>query len=235
MYVGYSMGTTSFFVTMSERPEYNDKIISFVALAPAVYLSNIKLLAITVLKTLELPARMRSQGMISLTLRSDLLDLLIRNICFQNKPEDDICMRLVYMVVGEDLEQYDKELTSVILYRAQPVSWRQLEHFGKVAITGVFTSWEDGLWGAVKPYNLSNVKVPVALLYGKNDHLTDKSQIMRLAVKLNETGMLETVRPACDWEKFNHLDFVFARQVGTLLTKPLVDYIKTLFSKYGPP
>ncbi|XP_023942603.1 lipase 1 [Bicyclus anynana] len=234
MYVGYSMGTTSFFVMASERPEYNNKVISFVALAPAVYLANMKTIAMTALKTLELPQRMRSQGMLSLVFRRDLLDLLIRNVCFRSKPEEDICMRFMYMIVGDDHEQFDKELTAAILYRVQPASWRQLEHFGKIAMSDVFTSWGDGVWGAARAYNLSNVRVPVSLLYGENDMLTEKNQIMRLAEVLSATGSLEVVRPACDWAKFNHLDFVFAKDLGTLLNKPLVDYIKSLFNKYGP-
>lgn len=45
MFVGYSMGTTSFFTMMALRPEYNDKVISFVALAPAVFMDNIRPLA----------------------------------------------------------------------------------------------------------------------------------------------------------------------------------------------
>lgn len=55
LYIGYSMGTTSFFTMMSERPEYNEKIISFVALAPAVYVDNMKNMATMFLKTIDLP------------------------------------------------------------------------------------------------------------------------------------------------------------------------------------
>lgn len=54
MYIGYSMGTTSFFTMMSERPEYNDKVISFVGLAPAVYLDNMRSMATVMLKNLNL-------------------------------------------------------------------------------------------------------------------------------------------------------------------------------------
>jgi pimeloyl-ACP methyl ester carboxylesterase len=42
IYVGHSMGTTMSFVLLSEKPEYNDKIRLFVALAPVAYMSHIK-------------------------------------------------------------------------------------------------------------------------------------------------------------------------------------------------
>jgi len=41
-YIGHSMGTTSFFVAMSLRPEYNAKIKKMVALGPAVYMEDMK-------------------------------------------------------------------------------------------------------------------------------------------------------------------------------------------------
>jgi pimeloyl-ACP methyl ester carboxylesterase len=34
-YIGHSMGTTMFFVAMSQRPEYNHKIHAMLAFAPA--------------------------------------------------------------------------------------------------------------------------------------------------------------------------------------------------------
>ena len=37
-YIGHSQGTTTFFVMLSEKPEYNEKIISFHAMAPAMFL-----------------------------------------------------------------------------------------------------------------------------------------------------------------------------------------------------
>lgn len=40
-YIGYSQGTTSFFVMTSLRPEYNKKIKSMHALAPVAFMSNV--------------------------------------------------------------------------------------------------------------------------------------------------------------------------------------------------
>lgn len=42
-YVGHSQGTTAYFAMVSEKPEYNEKIIMMHAMAPAVYLANTKI------------------------------------------------------------------------------------------------------------------------------------------------------------------------------------------------
>lgn len=40
LYIGYSQGTTAFFVMASERPEYNGKVKGMVCLAPIAFLYN---------------------------------------------------------------------------------------------------------------------------------------------------------------------------------------------------
>lgn len=40
-YVGHSQGTTSYFVLLSQRPEYNDRIISAHMLAPIAYMGRL--------------------------------------------------------------------------------------------------------------------------------------------------------------------------------------------------
>lgn len=41
-YVGFSFGSTVFFIMTSERPEYQSKIRSQISLAPVAYLSETK-------------------------------------------------------------------------------------------------------------------------------------------------------------------------------------------------
>lgn len=40
-YIGHSMGTTEITVTLSERPEYNERLATVFLLAPAVYLGHV--------------------------------------------------------------------------------------------------------------------------------------------------------------------------------------------------
>ncbi|KAM3965933.1 lipase 1 [Aphomia sociella] len=232
LYIGYSMGTTTFFTMMSQRPEYNDKLIAFIALAPAVFMDNNRFMANIMLKTINIPATMRARGVISATIEPSVLEFVLSSFCRIKDLETDICLRMIYAVIGEDYGQTDVDLMPIVMKRMQPASWRQLEHFGKIALTGVFTSWEDGLWGAVKPYNFSKINIPVLLFYGDNDQLTEKTQIMRLAAELNKTGVLESMQSACAWP-FNHLDFVVAKDVGNLLNRPLVKHVDKIFNKYG--
>lgn len=39
-YVGFSQGTTLFFILTTQRPEYNEKITSMIAMAPVVYMTH---------------------------------------------------------------------------------------------------------------------------------------------------------------------------------------------------
>lgn len=40
IYIGHSMGTTMFYVLTSQRPEYNEKLLGAISLAPVAYLSR---------------------------------------------------------------------------------------------------------------------------------------------------------------------------------------------------
>lgn len=41
-YIGFSQGTTAFWVMTSTRPEYNDKVVGMQALAPVAYIGNVR-------------------------------------------------------------------------------------------------------------------------------------------------------------------------------------------------
>ncbi|XP_075982113.1 lipase 1-like [Anticarsia gemmatalis] len=226
----YSMGTTSTFTMLSQKPEYNDKIVAFVALAPAVYLNNMGQMADLLLNTLELPKMFRARGV--LCLEPWMVQALVASLCDLKNPHSDLCTNVIYTVVGDDYEQNDLEIMPVVMNRFQPASYGQLEHFGKIAIQGEFTTWGSGLSDPGTPYNLNNVKIPVSIFYGENDKLTEKSQVMRLAKKLKSMGVLEDVQPV-NWPKFNHLDFVFAKDVRDILNKPLIKHIDKLYNKYN--
>ncbi|CAG4987387.1 unnamed protein product [Colias eurytheme] len=231
LYIGHSMGTTSFFVMMSEKPEYNEKIVAFVALAPAVYLANNKAVIEWIVKDMNLINRMKAQGLLSSNLFDNMWKIISNNACRMKRPQENLCVQVISLVMGEDNDQLDMDMLPVCVARVQPGSWQQYEHYAKIALTDVFTAWEDGLNGAVRPYKLTNVRVPVVLVYGENDRLTEKSQVLRLADELRANGVLEEIKAAKP--KINHIDFIFAKDISTIINKPLIKTVHNLYNKYG--
>lgn len=100
-------------------------------------------------------------------------------------------------------------------------SANQLVHYGQGIRRSRFRQYDFGMvsnllrHGSISPphYNLRNVRAPVALHYSLNDWLVEPIDVMKLQLELpNVIGAFEVPDPL-----FNHLDFVWAIDVRTLL------------------
>ncbi|KAL4703320.1 hypothetical protein ACJJTC_013086 [Scirpophaga incertulas] len=229
LYVGYSMGTSTCLAMLALRPNYNEKLVAFVALAPAAYADNFKKFNNVLTNILDLKGFLHKMGMLTISMPPEIMEFICDSYCTNKTYIPDVCMQMIYLLVGENPEQYVEDMTKVILMRLQPASIQQYYHYVKISFTGVFTSWEDGLNGKVKPYNLTNVRVPVSLWYGENDRLTEKTGVLRLATQLNDTGALYATRFIAN---FNHLDFILARDVASVVSKPVLVHINELYDKF---
>lgn len=104
---------------------------------------------------------------------------------------------------------------------------KQIVHYGQGVRKSYFRKFDYGTIGyfflesnwskyhSFKPpkYNLKNIRAPVALHYGSNDWLADPTDVEKLNKELpNVIGKFLVPHP-----KFNHLDFIFAIDVETLL------------------
>lgn len=109
-------------------------------------------------------------------------------------------------------------------------SIKQLEHFGQLMKSGHFRKFDRGYlrnqleYNRITPpdYDLNKVKVPVALYYSVNDMLVSTTGVDRLARELPQVIDKYLV----PMEKFNHLDFLWAIDVKTLVYNRLVRNIR---------
>lgn len=109
-------------------------------------------------------------------------------------------------------------------------SRKQLIHFGQLVNSGKFCMYDYGYiknlmtYGQSEPpsYDLSKVKVPVALYYALNDWLADLKDVQKLIDQLpNIIGKYEIKHP-----KFNHMDFLFATDAKKLVYEHVIEVMK---------
>lgn len=83
----------------------------------------------------------------------------------------------------------------------------------------------ERVYGSIIPpsYDLSKVRVPMCLIYGENDVLGSRPNVLDLYGDLPDDVKLGVWAP--DYEKMNHNDFLIARDVKTLAYDHIVEWL----------
>ncbi|GAB0092453.1 Lipase [Sergentomyia squamirostris] len=231
-YIGHSQGTTSFFVMASMREEYQEKVSFFQALAPAVFLSNSKSPLIRALAPFANIAKFFFTlfGQYEFIANTQLLELAEQAMCKKNSPFLFLCKNILFLLSGYDSEQLDDDLLSKILENVPAgASVGQIVHYAQSVNSGQFRQFFHGpiknkvLYGNIAPpeYKLENVKVPTVIHYSKNDWISVIKDVEKLTQKLpNVVGDYLVPFP-----KFNHLDFIYAKDVKFLLYDKVIELV----------
>lgn len=184
-YVGFSQGTTSFFVLASSRPEYNSKIKLATLLAPAAEVSNIKNPLIRAVAPMEqaLYSAAKSIGLYEVLPRTGLFEKLGLALCDDGKPTQEICKIVLFAIAGYNREQLDGNFLPVITTNTPAgANLKQLIHYFQV-IQGDFKQFDYHnetmnieVYGSPVPpkYDLGQITAPVAIYYGVNDWLVSE-------------------------------------------------------------
>ncbi|CAH0397617.1 unnamed protein product [Chilo suppressalis] len=103
LYIGHSMGCTTFLTMLAQRPEYNDKLVAFVGLGPAAYLNNIQGYVHFLLNNLNLRIFLPKLDIGAIIIPRKVLEFTSK-FC---APEYnmDLCLKYLYSLIGEDYEQ----------------------------------------------------------------------------------------------------------------------------------
>ncbi|XP_013105672.1 lipase 3 [Stomoxys calcitrans] len=232
-YIGHSQGTAVFWVLCSEQPQYAQKILSMHALAPIAYIADMKspLFRTLVLFLDFLTAATRMLRITEFMPNTKFLVDQTQVVCHDNAMTQDVCSNILFLVAGYNSEQLNKTMLPVMLsHTPSGASIKQLEHFGQLMKSGHFSKFDRGYlrnqleYNRMTPpdYDLSRVKVPVALYYSMNDMLVSTTGVDRLARELPHVIDKYLV----PMEKFNHLDFLWAIDVKTLVYNRLVRNIR---------
>ncbi|EFN73360.1 Gastric triacylglycerol lipase [Camponotus floridanus] len=177
-YIGHSMGTTGFYIMASERPEIAQMVQKMISLSPVAFTNHMesKIKYLIPLWT-ELKMIIRYFFHDEFLPQSDILKFLSKYLCEQNL-EENICVDIIFLICGYDREQFNYTLLPVILnHDLAGTSSKTLMHYVQIYQSGKFRQYDYGreknqlIYNSAEPpdYNLSNITVPIALLYGRGD------------------------------------------------------------------
>ncbi|KAL1501107.1 hypothetical protein ABEB36_006494 [Hypothenemus hampei] len=235
-YVGHSQGGTSCLVLLSSIDEMNGKLTAAALLAPAAYFEDQTVL-------LKLSIILYSPN----THNTIFSEFPPKTIFFSNDLSKGFCslpgIRIFCynsIYFGNQLDQHpiDQKLIPVIVQHAPSTfSTKQIHHYTQIMESREFKRFNYGRrenlrkYGTPKPpmYNLSNIKVPMLLFYGSGDFLASPMSVKRLATELKNDH--EVIR--VDFDGFDHVDFLWARNVKGLIYVKILNFFKKFVSKNG--
>ncbi|XP_049825862.1 uncharacterized protein LOC109604814 [Aethina tumida] len=237
-YIGHSQGTTVSFIMGATRPEYNKKISIMAALAPSTYAQNMShplvQLGSNPLISLVLGFAAEAIKMHLLVPHYDIFTDVGRLCQTENSLVKMVCEQGFYLIGGRDEEQLVYDIISIALSNAPAgFSYKQGFHYLQLVHSGFFRPYDYGVtanrqkYGNRVPpsYNLKKVTAPVALYYGANDWLAGLVNVERLKSELPNCVKAKLI----EFDKWMHLDFLWAKDVVELLNNDLI----ALFDEYN--
>ncbi|XP_076292150.1 lipase 3 isoform X1 [Lasioglossum baleicum] len=230
-YIGFSMGTTAFYVMASERPYMTRYLQSVYSLAPVVYMKHVE----SPLKYFSPIATNFKKiffllGETEFLPQSFVIKYLAKTMCDIFPWQEKICANLMFIFTGFDEAEFSYPLLPLILsHTPAGTSTKTMVHYAQEIRSGYFRQYDYGLVGNMMKYksfhppayNLSRITVPITLFCGRNDWLSSTQDVKRLT---NELPHQPTVYDV-PYDKFNHIDFLWATDAPKLVYKELLSML----------
>ncbi|XP_018395812.1 PREDICTED: lipase 3-like [Cyphomyrmex costatus] len=244
-YIGHSQGTTSFFVMATKRPKYQNYIKEMYALAPIAYCGRMKSPFLQILAQFTGIDQYfwNLIGMYKFNPNDDFMKTIRQLVCAEKAATQQICSNFMFLLCGFNVEQFDMTLLPIIAAQFPvSISTKQLVHYGQLIQSvnlstgslllspGKFKQFDYGILGNTNTYkllsppnyDLSNIKAPVYLFYSDNDWLANVKDVEKLYSELgNPSG-----KTLIAHKKFNHIDYMWAKDVKKLLYDRLIRRMK---------
>lgn len=225
-YIGFSQGTAQAFATLAVHPKLNDQINVFIALAPATS-----------------PAGL-SNGIVDALIKASpqVLFLLFgrRSILssatmWQSILYPPIFVRLIDMGLSFLFGWHAKNISTSQKLAAYPhlysfTSTKSVVHWFQIIRTKSFQMYDDepqpvfsgvDRYTKVAKFPTRNIKTPIVLLYGGSDSLVDINVMLKQLP--NHTSHIEIAH-------YEHLDFLWARGVDTLVFPHVFDALESFYN-----
>jgi len=234
-YIGHSQGTTQLFVLLSTKPSYNKKIRVATALAPVAFMENTKGTVRRLADFSNPISWLLDHLHIYEVLQNNFfLHLFDQRLCRKNAITQPLCDNILFLIAGYDSQQLDKSLVPKIVDQFPAgASTKQLKHYSQSITNGnQFRQYDYGSpegnydhYNTSEPpsYNLTNIVTPILLYFSENDWLARPKDVKTLFKSLN---VATSKAIEVNFPPFNHLDFLWAKDVKKLLYNDVLKQMK---------
>lgn len=235
-YAGHSQGTTSFFILMSERPEYNEKILTAHMLAPVALMGNLVSPFVRALSPFvdQVEWIMGMLGVYEFMPSTDMMSKGGYYICRDESIFQEVCANVLFLIGGFNSAQLNRTVIPAILANTPAgAAVGQLVHYGQGVNSKKFQQYDHGLLGNMQKYGqasppeypVEKITCNLALHYSDNDWLAAVKDVDEFSKRLGSLiGKFRVADP-----KFNHLDYQWATDGKALL----YDRIINLMDRYN--
>ncbi|XP_019876917.2 lipase 3 [Aethina tumida] len=236
-YVGHSQGTTSYYVMLSEHPEYNNKIKVHVSMAPIAYMNHMTspLLKLIAFWNKTLGALMSLIGINEFLPSSDFLALAGSALCSDDSLTQVLCTNGLFAICGFNKDEMNATMLPTLMgHTPAGSSTRQFLHYGQEIKSGYFRQYDHGLIGNIKAYgkatppkyDLSKITAPIYIIYSNNDWLSATKDVDRLYNQL--TNAPTKAKFLLSNNKINHVDYMYGIHAPTLIYNKVI----SLFARH---
>ncbi|KAL6437932.1 hypothetical protein ACFW04_004322 [Cataglyphis niger] len=230
-YIGFSQGTTQFWVLMSLKPEYNRKIKLMTALAPVAYTGHIG----GMLRPLSFFGNFLSYiGFFELLSNTEMEKIMARTFCREGMMTQPICEFVIFLIGGFSDSEVDRtHLDKYLQFVPAGCSFKQLLHYSMgIQNPGRFRSYDYGIltnllvYRRIEPpeYPMERITAPVILYNGLNDILAHPNDVDILQRKLPNLLGKYTVQS----KPLNHFDFIYGKSIRDLVYNDLIEKMNSI-------
>ncbi|XP_077533946.1 lipase member N-like isoform X1 [Haemaphysalis longicornis] len=233
-FIGHSLGAAVLFGLLSEKPHYNEKILLFSAMAPAVKYQNMKSIIRHIFPSFPLLAAFAGIfGRYDFLQYSGIYKYTSGTLC-RRWPIRPICEKIITGISGEPSHAYNA--TRLPVYLSDPpsgTSFKNMIHMGQVLQTGKFRKFDLGtrrnhiVYGQESPpeYDLQRVSAPVALFWSEADALITAEDVALLRKDVPNVVLDFRVADV----RFCHQEFA----TGVTAKEAVYDHIVDIMRRYS--
>ncbi|KAI4458895.1 lysosomal acid lipase-related [Holotrichia oblita] len=238
IYIGYSLGAIAGHVYSSLYPdEAANKIKVMISMAPATLIEtsqSILRFLRPIWNTLQRLVNAQNHG--ELFTHNGPLIKYIRSVCFPYPHQLKMCLGFIQLAFGLNEDQINPETLPVTLYHdGDSTSIKTIVHLSQIAASRRFRKFDYGefinldIYNSSSPpiYNLTSIKVPNHLIYGKGDFVAGKKAVSDLYHELSKIGRRYGVY-AVKHPSFAHTDFIIGKDVKKLVYDHIVEFLKKI-------